>query len=61
MTIGVVSVLAYTLFGGMWSVAITDFIQMIILVVGLATLAVYAGDQAGGAPLPGDRAHPLPG
>jgi SSS family transporter len=49
MTIGVVSVLAYTLFGGMWSVAITDFIQMIILVVGLATLAVYAGEQAGGA------------
>ena len=49
MTIGVVSVLAYTLFGGMWSVAITDFIQMIILVVGLAVLAVYAGDQAGGA------------
>jgi len=49
MTIGVVSVLAYTLFGGMWSVAITDFMQMIILVVGLAVLAVYAGDQAGGA------------
>ena len=49
MTIGVVSVLAYTLFGGMWSVAITDFMQMIILVVGLAILAVYAGDQAGGA------------
>ncbi|MEY3427291.1 MAG: Sodium/pantothenate symporter, partial [Pseudomonadota bacterium] len=49
MAIGVVSVLAYTLFGGMWSVAITDFIQMIILVVGLATLAVFAGNQAGGA------------
>ena len=49
MTIGVVSVLAYTLFGGMWSVAITDFMQMIILVVGLATLAVFAGNQAGGA------------
>ena len=49
MTIGVVSVLAYTLFGGMWSVAVTDFIQMIILVVGLAILAVYTGDQAGGA------------
>ena len=49
MTIGVVSVLAYTLFGGMWSVAITDFMQMIILVVGLAVLAVYVGDQAGGA------------
>ncbi|MEN9551065.1 MAG: Sodium/pantothenate symporter [Pseudomonadota bacterium] len=49
MAIGVISVLAYTLFGGMWSVAITDFIQMIILVVGLATLAVFAGNQAGGA------------
>ncbi len=49
MTLGVVSVLAYTLFGGMWSVAITDFMQMIILVVGLATLAVFAGHQAGGA------------
>ena len=33
----------------MWSVAITDFIQMIILVLGLAILAVFAGQQAGGA------------
>lgn len=49
MTIGVVSILAYTLFGGMWSVAVTDFLQMIILVVGLVVLAVFAGQQAGGA------------
>lgn len=49
MVIGVVSILAYTLFGGMWSVAITDFIQMIILVVGLVALAVFAGNLAGGA------------
>jgi solute:Na+ symporter, SSS family len=49
MVIGVVSILAYTLFGGMWSVAITDFIQMIILVGGLAILAVFASFQAGGA------------
>ena len=49
MVIGVVSILAYTLFGGMWSVAITDFIQIIILVVGLSVLAVFAADQAGGA------------
>ena len=49
MVIGVVSILAYTLFGGMWSVAITDFIQMIILVVGLSVLAVFAADLAGGA------------
>ena len=49
MTIGVVSILAYTLFGGMWSVAVTDFLQMIILVVGLLVLAVFAGGMAGGA------------
>jgi solute:Na+ symporter, SSS family len=49
MVIGVVSILAYTLFGGMWSVAVTDFIQMIILVGGLAILAVFAADMAGGA------------
>src|SRR4051812_34951497 len=49
MTIGVVSILAYTLFGGMWSVAVTDFIQMIILVAGLAVIAVFAGNMAGGA------------
>jgi solute:Na+ symporter, SSS family len=49
MIIGTVSILAYTLFGGMWSVAVTDFIQMIILVSGLFILAVFAGNQAGGA------------
>ncbi len=49
MVIGVVSILAYTLFGGMWSVALTDFIQMIILVVGLSIIAVFAADMAGGA------------
>ncbi|MGY8576695.1 sodium:solute symporter family protein [Paracidovorax citrulli] len=49
MTIGVASILAYTLFGGMWSVAVTDFIQMIILVAGLAIIAVFAGEMAGGA------------
>ncbi len=49
MVIGVVSILAYTLFGGMWSVAITDFFQMIILVVGLSVLAIFASGMAGGA------------
>ena len=49
MVIGTASILAYTLFGGMWSVAVTDFIQMIILVVGLAVIAVFAADMAGGA------------
>jgi len=49
MIIGTASILAYTLFGGMWSVAVTDFIQMIILVVGLMIIAVFASQQAGGA------------
>jgi solute:Na+ symporter, SSS family len=49
MILGTASILAYTLFGGMWSVAVTDFIQMIILVSGLFILAVFAGNQAGGA------------
>jgi solute:Na+ symporter, SSS family len=49
MVIGTASILAYTLFGGMWSVAVTDFIQMVILVVGLSVIAVFAADQAGGA------------
>ncbi len=49
MVLGTASILAYTLFGGMWSVAVTDFIQMIILVVGLAIIAMFAADMAGGA------------
>jgi Na+/proline symporter len=49
MTLGTVSILAYTLFGGMWSVAVTDFIQMIILVVGLTIIAVFASNLAGGS------------
>ena len=49
MVVGTLSILAYTLFGGMWSVAITDFVQMIVLVVGLAIIAFFAADQAGGA------------
>ncbi|UHJ65726.1 high affinity choline transporter 1 [Melaminivora jejuensis] len=49
MAIGVASILVYTLWGGMWSVAVTDFIQMIILVVGLLVLSFFAADMAGGA------------
>jgi len=49
MVLGTASILAYTLFGGMWSVAVTDFVQMIILVVGLSIIAWFAADMAGGA------------
>ena len=49
MVLGTASILAYTLFGGMWSVAVTDVVQMIILVVGLSIIAGYASNLAGGA------------
>lgn len=48
MTIGTFVVLFYTVYGGMWSVAVTDFFQMIIIVAGLVAVAVCAGDMAGG-------------
>ncbi|MCZ8095677.1 MAG: sodium:solute symporter family protein [Acidovorax sp.] len=49
MVIGTVVVLIYTLYGGMWSVALTDFVQMIVIAVGLIAIAWYAADLAGGA------------
>ena len=48
MTIGTFVVLFYTVYGGMWSVAVTDFFQMIIIVAGLIAVAVCASDMAGG-------------
>ena len=48
MAIGAGVVLVYTLFGGMWSVAATTFVQMIVIVVGLLVVAWFAGDMAGG-------------
>ncbi len=49
MVIGTAVVLVYTLFGGMWSVAMTDFVQMIVIVVGLLAIAWFAAGLAGGA------------
>ena len=49
MVIGTLVVLVYTLYGGMWSVALTDFLQMIVITAGLLAIAWYAGDMAGGA------------
>jgi SSS family transporter len=48
MVIGAGSVLVYTLFGGMLSVAITDFVQMIIIVVGMLYIGGEFSDSAGG-------------
>ncbi|MDD5365815.1 MAG: sodium:solute symporter family protein [Gallionellaceae bacterium] len=49
IVIGAAIVLLYTLFGGMWSVALTDFFQMTIIIVGLGYIAWVVGDMAGGA------------
>jgi Na+/proline symporter len=46
--IGAGVVLVYTLFGGMWSVALTTFVQMIVIVLGLVYVTWLAGDMAGG-------------
>lgn len=49
MVLGTAVVLVYTLYGGMWSVAMTDFVQMIVIAVGLIAIAWFAADLAGGA------------
>ncbi|GAB1231594.1 sodium:solute symporter family protein [Ferrigenium sp. UT4] len=48
MIIGIAVVLAYTLIGGMWSVALLDFVQMTIIMVALLLIAVLVGERAGG-------------
>ncbi len=50
MVIGLACVLIYTLLGGMWSVAITDFVQMIIIVLGIIYICFeISGMVPGGA------------
>jgi len=49
MIIGTAVVLTYTVFGGMWSVALNDFVQMLLIIAGLALIAWFAADLAGGA------------
>ncbi|MFC3148150.1 sodium:solute symporter family protein [Piscinibacterium candidicorallinum] len=47
MIIGTLAVLIYVVIGGFLAVAWTDFIQMIVLVIGLAVIAIFAGNIAG--------------
>jgi SSS family solute:Na+ symporter len=49
MIVGTLAVLIYVVVGGFLAVAITDFIQMIVLVVGMTVIAFFAADLAGGA------------
>jgi SSS family solute:Na+ symporter len=48
MILGAGIVVIYTLFGGMWSVAVTDFMQMTLIVVGLLIVAMIIAHKAGG-------------
>ncbi len=41
-------VLLYTLYGGMWSVAFTDLLQTVVILVGLSLVAWLVADMAGG-------------
>jgi SSS family transporter len=49
IVLGAVIVLGYTIWGGMWSVAMTDLFQSVVILVGLAAVAWLVGDMAGGA------------
>jgi SSS family solute:Na+ symporter len=49
MIVGTIAVLVYVVVGGFLAVAWTDFIQMIVLVVGLTIIAIFASDLAGGS------------
>ena len=49
MVVGTAAVLVYVVIGGFLAIAWTDFIQMIVLVVGLSIIAVFASDLAGGS------------
>lgn len=48
MIIGTIIVLTYTTFGGMFSVAILDFVQMIVVIGGLLFIATIISDKTGG-------------
>ena len=55
--IGAAIVTVYTLFGGMWSVALTDVIQTAAIVLGLIVVALLLGHKAGGIDVVIAEAH----
>ncbi len=48
MFIGTAIVLTYTMFGGMWSVALLDFVQMTVIMAGMLLIAVLVSGDVGG-------------
>lgn len=48
IVLGAAIVIIYTTYGGMWSVAITDFMQMIVIVVGMLFIGYVVTGEVGG-------------
>ncbi|MBL7865206.1 MAG: sodium:solute symporter family protein, partial [Cyclobacteriaceae bacterium] len=48
----------YTYVGGMWAISITDFIQSIIIIIGLVVLSVVLANKAGGVQAVFSEVHP---
>ncbi|HEY1057781.1 MAG TPA: sodium:solute symporter family protein [Limnobacter sp.] len=57
MWIGSATILIYTFFGGMWAVAVTDFIQMIIIVIGMLWIGGEISGMVGGVGVVIDHAR----
>lgn len=43
-----VCVVAYTWLGGLWAVSVTDFVQMILIIIGMVIVAIVVFNEAGG-------------
>lgn len=56
MWIGSLTILVYTFFGGMWAVAVTDLIQMIIIVLGMLWIGGEVSGMVGGVGVVVDHA-----
>jgi SSS family transporter len=48
IVLSAIVVLGYTIWGGMWSVAMTDLFQSVMIIVGIVVIAWFIGDLAGG-------------
>jgi len=48
----------YTFIGGMWAISITDFVQSIMIVLGLLILAIVLAEKAGGVQVVFEEVNP---
>jgi solute:Na+ symporter, SSS family len=48
VVVSAIVVTLYTFIGGMWAISITDFIQSLIIILGLIVLSIILADKAGG-------------